>query len=86
MVISDMEERANLFLRRLINLARSPNTTQVLVFTGDLWETVSQTPRADLSIFGLQAQPDLGFVEEVGQTINASCIFVRDSGDESALA
>jgi hypothetical protein len=53
---------------------------------GEFWEALPQAPAADLSILGLQSHPDLDFVEKAVKIIDASCIFVRDSGDESALA
>jgi hypothetical protein len=56
------------------------------LFVGEFWQQLSQAPRADLSILGLQAQPDLDFIDKVVIMLNESCIFVRDSGDESALA
>ena len=49
-------------------------------------EPLAQAPRADLSIFGLPLQPDLAFTQKITRLVDASCVFVRDSGDESALA
>lgn len=83
---NEMSEQATHFLTRLINLARLPSTTQAVVFEGAFWDSLPRAPQADLSIFGLQNKPDLAFVERVAETLGASCIFVRDSGDESALA
>lgn len=78
--------RAEQFLHELVSLARLPANTQVTLFIGDFWQQLPQAPRADLSIFGLQSRPDLAFIEKVVTVLDASCIFVRDSGDESALA
>ena len=78
--------QAEQFLNELIRLARLPDNTQVSLFVGQFWAALPQAPRADLSIFGLQQKPNLAFVEKVVSLIEASCIFVRDSGDESALA
>ncbi|MCP4425222.1 MAG: amino acid permease [Chloroflexi bacterium] len=88
MVLPDetTKTRAEQFLRDLIDLARLPRNTQVSLFVGDFWDVLPQSPRADLNIFGLQPQPKLEFVEKVIGLLDASCIFVRDSGDESALA
>jgi len=82
----EIEERANQFLRELISLARLPRHTSAYVTVGAFWEALPQAPRSDLSIFGLQTTPDLNFVEKISTTLSASCIFVRDSGNESALA
>lgn len=88
MVVSDaeVEVRAQRFLQELVVLARLPRQTKTLVFQGDFWEKLPQAPHADLTILGLQANPDLDFVTRVMAIIDASCVFVRDSGDESALA
>jgi ABC-type multidrug transport system fused ATPase/permease subunit len=83
---ADTSEKAVNFLEELKSFARLPSETGIKVFTGDFWEALPQAPAADLSILGLQAQPDLDFVEKAVKIIDASCIFVRDSGDESALA
>ncbi len=82
----DAKERAEQFLRELVILARLPENTQVIVHAGTFWDILPQAPRADLSIFGLQREPDLDFADTVVEKLNASCIFVRDAGDESALA
>ena len=47
---------------------------------------VPEMPLADLNIFGLQQQVDLAFIRRLVEATDASCIFVRDSGDESAMA
>ncbi|MEJ2747445.1 MAG: amino acid permease [Anaerolineae bacterium] len=88
MVLPDeaTRERADQFLNELISLGRLPASTQVTLFIGDFWEQLPQAPRADLNILGLQARPDLAFIDKVETILQASCIFVRDSGDESALA
>ncbi len=80
------QTRAEQFLNELIRLARLPANTQVSLFVGDFWEALLQAPRADLSVLGLQKNPKLEFVDKVINLLEASCIFVRDSGDESALA
>lgn len=81
------KERARHFLHELIEVARLPHNTHVVLFQAPFWEALAQAPSADLSILGLhRTNPDLEFVAKVTDTVNASCIFVRDAGDESALA
>ena len=88
MAVSDEEtrEKANEFLIRLISLARLPKNTEVAILMLPFKEAVAQAPRADLNIFGLSREPDMQFVQNLAQLVNGSCVFVRDSGDESALA
>lgn len=88
-IVSDPAERANgeAFLASLIELGRMPRHTRAIVEVGSLVDFLPKAPPADLHIFGLQQQQlDLAFVEKMVATTNASCIFVRGSGDESALA
>ncbi len=88
MAVPDEEtkEKATVFLTGLISLARLPKETEILVLVSGFADALGQAPRADLTIFGLSKEPDLAFVQELVQTLNGSCVFVRDSGDESALA
>ncbi|MEM7115830.1 MAG: amino acid permease [Chloroflexota bacterium] len=89
MAVSDEETqaKAQTFLEELIDLTRLPKETEIVVKVAPFIDAVVEVPRADLSIFGLsKQQPDMVFVQNLTQQINGSCIFVRDSGDESALA
>jgi len=87
-IVSDADERANgeKFLADLMNYGRMPRHTQAIVEMGPLEAYLPQAPQADLNIFGLQDRVDRAFIERMLRVTDASCIFVRDSGDESALA
>ncbi len=82
----DIVARAQEFLEQLITLTRLPAETDVLVWHGPFEETLQKAPRADLSCFGLPMEPDLAFSQRIVELVDGSCIFVRDSGEESALA
>ena len=83
----DTSRRAEEYLKELIEVARMPSKTQVEIYDNGFSDALSQAPTADLSIFGLQRNNlDLAFVAKTAEATNASCIFVRDSGDESDLA
>jgi hypothetical protein len=88
MAVPDEETKtkANRFLARLVSLARLPKDTEIVVTLLSFKEAVAQAPRADLDIFGLSREPDMQFVQNLTKLVNGSCVFVRDSGDESALA
>lgn len=87
-VVADEAEQVNgqTFLRELTNLGRMPRGTQSIVEVGSLEGYLPLAPRADLNIFGLQDRVDLAFIQQMVAATHASCIFVRDSGQESALA
>ncbi len=77
--------KARNFLDDLLTIARIPDA-DVIVEHRSFSDMVSRAPQADLNIFGMDADPDLGFVRRMVNETRSSCIFVRDSGNESALA
>ena len=87
MVIADESERENAenFMQQLISLARLPETLTE-IFVGNFRAILPDAPRADLNIFGMDADLRFEFVEEMTQATNSSCLFVKDSGHESILA
>ncbi|MGB7876292.1 MAG: amino acid permease [Anaerolineales bacterium] len=82
----ETKEKASKFLTRLVSLARLPKDTEIVISILPFKDAVAQAPRADLDIFGLSREPDMQFVQNLTKLVNGSCVFVRDSGDESALA
>ena len=78
-------ESARQFMETTLELARMPET-EVIVESGDFDEQLSRVPQADLNIFGLAADPDFDFMRRMANSTRSSCLFVRDSGQESALA
>ena len=87
-VVADPAEQANgeAFFRRLIDLGRMPRDTQAIVGCGSFEAFLPQAPQADLNIFGLQHTVNVAFMQQMIEATNSTCIFVRDSGLESALA
>jgi hypothetical protein len=87
-VVHDSSEKDNgvQFLHRLIDLGRMPRGTQGIVEVGSFEDYLPDSPRADLHILGMQQRVDPAFIQQVVKTREVSCIFVRDSGHESALA
>lgn len=83
---AEMATKAKEFMTELITLTRLSGKPQVYALQTSFEEALAQAPRADLSIFGLPLQPDLAFTQKITRLVDASCVFVRDSGDESALA
>ena len=59
-------------------------TTRVIV--GDFRACVRQAPQSDMDILGLRGGTDLEFVSEMVEATRSSCMFLGDSGLESALA
>jgi amino acid transporter len=79
-------EEAEAYLNQLIEDARLIRYSKTWIHSGDFMEQVKQAPRADLNIFGLATQVDNEFMLTLVRQTEHSCLFVRDSGYESALA
>jgi solute carrier family 12 (potassium/chloride transporters), member 9 len=79
-------ENGRIFLNQLVEDARLPTHTECHVYQGTLLEQVGSAPQADLNLFGLAREVDKQFLETLVRRSSSSCLFVRDSGRESALA
>lgn len=77
---------AEVYLHDLIDEARLTPFGESWVRHGNFWEVLDHAPRADLNIFGLARDVDVDFLDELVERTGNSCLFVRDSGRESALA
>lgn len=88
-VAATSDEEANRgqeILEELVTLARLPKSTGTYVMDGEFMQAIKNAPDADLTIIGLPSPADLDFCQKVTESVDGSCIFVRDSGDESAFA
>lgn len=87
-VVSDPENQADgqQFLERIVDLGRMPDNTEVIAASGDFFTLVEDVPRADLNIFGIGNTVELEFMRKMVDKTHSSCLFVQDSGSESALA
>ncbi|MCB9101181.1 MAG: Na-K-Cl cotransporter [Anaerolineales bacterium] len=89
-VAENGSERAHLhdFLQRLSDQARLPSTTEFHILSGPFKSVLDTAPRADLNIFGLSINErglPLTFIRDMPELVKTSCVFVIDSGHESAL-
>lgn len=79
------EAKLRLFLNRLSDQARLPSLTEFHILKGSFKEALTNAPRADISIFGVGDEVPLSFIREIAELTNSSCLFVKDSGQESAI-
>jgi hypothetical protein len=88
MAVNDQEthDRAEPYLKELISLGRLPRRTRFIIKQSSFKDALLEVPRGDINFFGLPVEFDRQFLENVFKTVDASCLFVRDSGNESALA
>ncbi|MFP4596830.1 MAG: Na-K-Cl cotransporter [Persicimonas sp.] len=70
---------------RLVNLARLPEP-KIHLLEESFEDGLAKAPRADLNILGLSDPPDFELMRRAVTKTRSSCVFVADSGQESALA
>ncbi len=76
---------AETYLENLVVMSRLPDA-RVQAFGGSFAECIRQAPQADLNVFGLPDEVDFNFARRMIEETESTCIFVRDSGEENALA
>jgi len=86
-VVEDDTEQINAqdYLHQLMSLGRMPAGTRPIVALSSFQAFLENVPQADINIFGLQEKVNLNFMQSLMEQTETSCIFVRDSGYESAL-
>jgi solute carrier family 12 sodium/potassium/chloride transporter 2 len=78
--------QAGAHIDELRDLCRIENDATTRVMVGDFQTCVGHAPQSDMDILGLKRGPDLQFVDDMVRATRSSCMFVADSGLESALA
>ncbi|MGK7958069.1 MAG: amino acid permease [Crocosphaera sp.] len=79
-------KEAEYYINSLRDLCRIPVTANSLIITGEFPSCLKQTPQGDMDFMGLQSIPDFNFVHQMIEMTGSSCLFMSDSGSESALA
>lgn len=88
-VLKDQEDLsdAKTYFTTLMKTTRIPQKYEIHVESETpFMEFIGRAPRADLNIFGLSNVVDKSFLELIVQRTKSSCLFVLDSGKESAIA
>ena len=86
-VVADASDQpaAATFLDELCDLARLPAAVERDVYVGAFHEALVEK-YTDLHVMGLHRDPNLPDVRTTLRSVRASCVFVMDSGRESALS
>ncbi len=79
-------ENAAFYLAEICELARLPLRTGRHVLVGAFADCMRQAPQSDLDVFGIATEPDLEFMRRMIIVTRSSCLFMSDSGHESAFA
>jgi solute carrier family 12 sodium/potassium/chloride transporter 2 len=87
-VASKEEDKRRLyaFLERLSDHARLPAQTEFYVIVGEFNQSLISAPSADINILGLADQINFSLIRKAAEETKSSCLFIKDSGRESALA
>ncbi|MBF0431349.1 MAG: Na-K-Cl cotransporter [Fibrobacteria bacterium] len=75
-------EKADRLLKAIGERARMPKSTEYTIFTGDVYEYFSNSPAADINLFSMLEPPDWKKMRTIAETVNTSCMFIKDSGAE----
>ncbi|MCO5192899.1 MAG: amino acid permease [Anaerolineae bacterium] len=78
-------ESAESYLAQLMDWGRMPKGTQIVVGVGDFDRFLDSAPDADLNMFGLQMHVNVALMRHLLAATGTTCVFIRDSGTESAL-
>lgn len=78
-------DRQYRFLEGLGDQVRLPSMTDFHVLVGNFTSNLDKAPRADINIFGMPEKFSLDFLRDVPQRTKSSCLFIGDSGQESAF-
>ncbi|MDJ0902399.1 MAG: amino acid permease [Xenococcus sp. MO_188.B8] len=87
-VVANTEEVkiAQQYIEELRDLCRIPKQAKTSVLVGQFENCITQTPQSDMNLIGLPKDPNFDFICRMIDLTGSSCLFFRDSGDESAIA
>ncbi|WP_019503582.1 amino acid permease [Pleurocapsa sp. PCC 7319] len=87
-VVSSTEEvkPAQQYIEELRDLCRIPNQAKTFVLVGKFEDCITQAPQSDMNFIGLPQKPNFDFVYHMLDLTGSSCLFFRDSSNESAIA
>lgn len=87
-VVSCKEEvkLAQQYIEEIRDLCRVPTNAKTFVLVGEFEKSLTQAPQPDMNFIGLPREPSMNFICQMIQLGGSSCLFFRDSGNESAIA
>ncbi len=77
--------RLNKFLNRLSDQTRLPSLSEFHVLVGDYKTALENAPRADINIMGIGDDIPFEMMRKTTVLTKSSCLFVKDSGNVSAI-
>ncbi len=86
--VEDTEENAvksRILFEKLSEKARFPANTEIIIMLDDFDTALQNAPKADINLFGLANNPDCSTMHTLSNLIGTSCLFLKDSGEESMM-
>ncbi|MBN2436135.1 MAG: amino acid permease [Spirochaetes bacterium] len=82
-VLNDQEyDHAVTQLKEVKELGRLHANTRITVIRKSFREALDDVSRADLNIFGISQNVDIGFIRNISSSVSGSSLFIMDSGQE----
>jgi len=79
------KKRLHKFLNRLSDQTRLPSLSEFHVIVGDYKTALKNAPRADINILGVGDNLPFEMMRETSELTKSSCLFVKDTGNVSAI-
>ncbi|MEK0338536.1 MAG: hypothetical protein QQN41_13995, partial [Nitrosopumilus sp.] len=86
-IVKDQSEvnRAKVGLRQIVHRGRLPIDAERLILVGEFNDQLKKCPQADLNIFGMPKAFNPDLMTQITKGCDTACLFIKDSGEESAL-
>ena len=78
--------KARVGLEAIARRGRLPIDCEKHVFPGKFPEGLENSPPADINIFGISNKINVKAMHTISSFVGTTCLFIRDSGEESVLA
>ena len=78
-------KKAEIGLRQISQRGRLPFDVDQRVLIGNFFDLLTRSPEADINIFGMSTELDVNYMRRLADRVDAACLFIKDSGQESAL-
>ena len=87
-IVENEEEilKAKIGLEAIARRGRLPLDCEKIVLRGTFPDGLKNGPTADINIFGISDEISVREMHTITLKVETTCLFIRDSGQESALA
>ena len=78
--------KARVGLQAIARRGRLPIDCEKIIFSGTFPQGLEDSPPADINIFGISNNINIKTMHKISSIVGTTCLFIRDSGEESVLA